>query len=69
MFIFGLIGIVALALGILHFTSTDTICKIDEIGKKVIITMDKMVKKYPKRLGVLYIIAATFLIYVGFFLK
>ena len=64
----GPVGIVALILGILHFISPKTVCKIDDFGKHMVVSMEHMVMRHPKKLGVFYLLAAVLLIYVGFFL-
>ncbi len=66
---YGIIGIVALVSAVLHFVSPDAVCRIDEFGKRVVISMESMVRRHPKKLGFFYLLAGIFLIYIGFFLK
>ena len=65
----GIVGIVALILAVLHFVSPESVCKIDEFGKRVVISMERMVRRHPKKLGLFYLLAGIFLVYIGFFLK
>lgn len=65
----GIIGIIALILGLLHLFSPRTIHKLDGFGRGVFITMDQLVDRHRIKLGIFYLIAAAISIYVGFFLK
>ncbi len=65
----GIVGIVALILAVLHFVSPESVCKIDEFGKGVVISMERMVRRHPKKLGLFYLLAGIFLVYIGFFLR
>ncbi len=65
----GIIGIVALILALLHFVNPESVCKIDELGKKVVISMERTVRRHPKKLGLFYLLAGIFLVYIGFFLR
>lgn len=66
---FGIIGIGALILSLFHFFRPSTILKADEFGRKVVVLMADIVRKYPKMMGLFYLICAVLLIYVGFFWK
>ncbi len=65
----GIVGIVALISALLHFVSPETVCKIDEIGKGVVISMEHLVRTHPQKLGLFYLLAGIFLVYIGFFRK
>ena len=69
MFLFGILGILAFVLAILHFVNPEAVLKLNKFGISTTVKMNDMVKKYPKTLGVIYLIASAVLIYVGFFLK
>ncbi len=65
----GILGIVALILAVLHFVSPESVCRIDDFGKRVIVSMERMVMRHPKKLGLFYLLAGIFLIYIGFFFR
>lgn len=64
--IFGIIGIIALILGMLHVFFPKVVESIDKVGRKIVLTPERMVKHRAK-FALFYIIGGIFLVYVGFF--
>ena len=63
----GCIGIMTLALGVFYFFLPTSLKLMDEWGKDVVVTVEHTLK-YHKLLGILFLLAAVAMIYIGFVL-
>lgn len=62
---FGVIGIISLILSLLYFFSPEAVKKIDEFGKRLVLTSEKLLEK-RKIIALFYFIAGIVLIYIAF---
>ena len=65
---YGIIGIVALILGFLYLLSPGAVKKMDQLGRRIIMSSDAMLS-HRKITGCFYVVAGVVLIYIGFFWK